>query len=92
MTTLTDQDVVKIAKRVAEANNVSFADVVTAPTMDSTGASAIEIKFVLTPGSSAAIMGKRSAMTISEVIRELADVGEERLPIVRYEEKVIVGS
>ncbi len=92
MAALTDQDVVKIAKQVAAANNVSFAEVLTAPTIDSTGASAIEIKFVLTPGSSAAIMGRPSALTVSDLIRELADKGEERLPIVRYEEKVAAGS
>jgi hypothetical protein len=92
MSTLTDQDVVKIAKRVAAANNVSFAEVLTAPTTDSTGASAIEIMFVLTPGSSGAIMGKPSALTVSDLIQELADKGEERLPIVRYEEKVAGGS
>jgi hypothetical protein len=84
--TLTDQEVVQIAKGIATANNVSFADVLTAPTVDSTGASAIEIKFMLNPGSSAAIMGERSALTVSQVIQQLADKGEQRFPIVRYEE------
>ena len=87
MSTLSDKDVVKIAKQIATSNNVSFADVRTTPVTDSTGAPAIEIKFVLTPGSSAAIMGERSALTVSQLIQELADKGEERFPIVRYEEK-----
>jgi len=50
MSTLSDQEVVKIAKGVAAANNVSVDQVLTAPAWDSTGASAIEIKYVLTPG------------------------------------------
>lgn len=86
MTTLANEDVVKIAEGVAVANNVHFADIVTTPATDSTGAAAIEIKYVLTPGSSAAIMGERSANTVSQLIQKLADAGEERSPIVRYEE------
>jgi hypothetical protein len=31
-------------------------------------------------------MGLPSALTTSQVIQRLADAGEERLPIVRYEE------
>jgi hypothetical protein len=87
MSTLTDQEVKKIAEGVAAANNVSVDHVLTAPAMDSTGASAIEIKFVLTPGSSASIMGERSALTVSQLVQQLADKGEERFPIVRCEEK-----
>jgi hypothetical protein len=86
MSTLTDKQVVKIARRVALANHLSLADVLTAPAVDSTGASAIEIRYVLTPGSSVAIMGERSALTVSQLIQQLADRGEERFPIVRYEE------
>jgi hypothetical protein len=85
---MTDQEVIQIARGVAKANNVSLVDVRTAPVMDSTGAAAIEVKFVLTPGSSADIMGERSALTVSQLIQELADKGEERFPIVRYEEQV----
>jgi hypothetical protein len=86
MSTLADEKVVEIAKQVATANNVSFADVRTAPAIDSTGAAAIEIKYVLTPGSSAAIMGEPSALTVSQLVQRLADAGEERFPIIRYEE------
>jgi hypothetical protein len=88
MSTLTDERVIEIAKSVATANNVSVAKVVTAPVIDSTGSEAIEIKIVLTPGSSGTIMGERSARTVSQVIKELADAGEGRFPIVRYEEQV----
>jgi hypothetical protein len=88
MSTLTDEKVIEIAKGVATANNVSFASVVTAPAIDSTGSEAIEIKIVLTPGSSDAIMGERSARTVSQLIQKLVDAGEGRFPIVRYEEQV----
>jgi hypothetical protein len=92
MSTLTDQEVVKIAKGVAAANNVSVDHILTAPATDSTGASAIEIKFVITAGSSSSIMGERSARTVSQLVQQLADKGEERFPIVRYEEKGAAGS
>lgn len=46
----------------------------------------MEIKFVLTPGSSAHIMGQRSANTIIQIMQKLADAGEDRFPIVQYEE------
>ena len=91
MTTLLDKDVIEIAKQVATANNVNFADVLTSPCTDSTGAAAIQIKFVLTPGSSASIMGANSALTVSQLVQQLADKGEERFPIVRYEERDAAG-
>ncbi|MBH5371364.1 hypothetical protein [Bradyrhizobium glycinis] len=92
MADLPDQELVRIAKSVASANGVSIADVQTAPAIDSTGHSAVEIKLVITQGSSTAIMGRPSARTVSELIRELADRGDDRLPIVRYEEVGVSGS
>jgi hypothetical protein len=88
MTTLTNEKIIEIAKDVATANNINFASVVTAPAIDSAGSEAVEIKFLLTPGSSQAIMGETSARTVSQLIQKLADVGEGRFPIVRYEEQV----
>jgi hypothetical protein len=88
MNTLPDKEVVEIAKKVGAANNVNFAEVLTVPTTDSTGAAAIQIMYVLTPGSSASIMGVQSSLAVSQLIQQLADKGEERFPIVRYEEKV----
>jgi hypothetical protein len=87
MSTLPDARVIEIAKSAAKANSVSFADVSLAPAIASTGLGAIEIKIVLPPGSSRSIFGERSARTVSEVIRRLADAGEERVPIVHYEEQ-----
>lgn len=84
---LTDDAIREIARKAAIANDVSFTGVTTAPAIDSAGAAAIEITISLTPGSSAAIMGPRSAGMVSEVIRQLADAGEDRFPIVRYIER-----
>ena len=88
MSTLADWEVIDIAKSVATANNVSVENVVLAPAIAFTGDPALEITLVLKPGSSRTIMGERSALTISQLIRDLADAGEERSPIVRYEEQV----
>lgn len=88
MNALTDEMVIEITKDIARANNVSFARVVTAPAIDSSGSEAIEVRIVLTPGSFNAIIGERSALTISQLIQKLADAGERRFPIVRYEEQV----
>jgi hypothetical protein len=87
MSELSDEKVKEIATKVATANSVSVASVQTSSTFDSNGSTAIEIKFVLTPGSTSAILGLPSALTTSQVIKQLADAGEERLPIVRYEEQ-----
>jgi hypothetical protein len=43
MTELTDERVKEIAKSVAHDNNVDLSDVKTSRTVDSTGASAIEV-------------------------------------------------
>src|SRR5262245_62401146 len=84
MTTLSKEDIIRITEAAATANNVSYETIRTAPAVDSTGSEAIEIRIVLTPGSSSAIIGERSARTVSQVIKEISDTGEERVPIVRY--------
>jgi hypothetical protein len=87
VTELTDERIKEIAKDVALGNKVSLAYVLTSRTIDSAGASAIEVKLVLTPGSTSAVVGMPSALTTSQLIQKLADAGEERLPIVRYDEE-----
>ncbi|WKA26879.1 hypothetical protein [Bradyrhizobium roseum] len=87
MSTLSDREIVQLTRTVAQANNIAVSNVSTSPTIDWAGNVAIEIKIVLSHGSSAAAMGQPSAMTVSDLIRQLADKGEERLPIVRYEEQ-----
>jgi hypothetical protein len=85
MNMLSDEKIIDIAKSVATANNITFTTITAAPTLDSTGSTAIEIRIVLTPGSSDQVVGLPSALTTSQVIQKLADEGEERFPIVRYE-------
>jgi hypothetical protein len=87
MSILPDERIIEITQKVAEANDVAYLDVTTAPVIDSAGAEAIEITIALTPGSSAA-MGERPAQAVSALIRELADAGENRFPIVRFEGKL----
>ena len=89
---MTDEEVKEIAKEVASLNNVSVETVQTSLIVDSEGVPTREIKLVITPGSTSAVMGLPSALTTSELIRRFADAGEE-LPIVRYEEgRVTSGS
>jgi len=89
MDTLADDKIIRIAKDVANATLLSsdVADVLAAPTLDSTGAEAIEITIVLNPGSLAAIAGPRSARAVTETMRELAEAGEKRFPIMRFATK-----
>jgi hypothetical protein len=89
MDTLADDKIIKIAKEVANAtlSSSNVADVLAAPTLDSTEAEAIEIMIVLNPGSLAAIVGPRSARAVSEMMRQLADAGEKRFAIVRFATK-----
>jgi hypothetical protein len=81
MSEVPDDTVKKIAAEVAKANSVQRLE---RPDQQhgSSGSLGIEVKLVLTPGSSAAIMDLPSALTTSQVIQRLADA-EERLPIVR---------
>jgi hypothetical protein len=92
MSELTDEKVKEIATKVATMNSVSVASVQTSSTFDSNGSTAIEIKFVLTPGSTSAILGLPSALTTSQVIKQLADAGEERLRIRRLRMSNVVHS
>jgi hypothetical protein len=89
---LSDDEVKEIAKEVALSNKVSVATVQTSRIVDSEGVPTREIKLVLTPGTTSAVLGLPSALTTSQLMRRMADAGEE-LPIVRYEEwRVTSGS
>jgi hypothetical protein len=88
MTELTDEEVKKIAQGIAHDNHVDLRDVQTSRTVDSTGASAIEVKLVVPlHATSTGLAGASSAITTSRLIKALADAGEERLPIIRYDEE-----
>jgi hypothetical protein len=87
MPTLPDDKIKEIATGVAFSNSMAVLSVQTSATIDSDGVPAVEIKFELTPGSTSAVVGLPSALTTSQLIQKLADEGEERLPIVRFEDR-----
>jgi hypothetical protein len=58
----------------------------TTATLDSTGLPAVEVIVSLVPGASFDFFRDgRSSQMVSEIIRQVADKGEERLPIVHFE-------
>jgi hypothetical protein len=87
MTTLRDDEIIKIAMDAAKANNVPITGVSTSTTVDATGASTLKILVQLPVGSTVSVSGLPSATTTSQVIQTLVDKGEERLPLVVFEEK-----
>ena len=87
MTTLRDDEIIKIATDAAKANNIPITGVSTSTTVDATGVSTLKISVQLPVGSTASVSGLPSATTTSQVIKTLVDNGEERLPLVIFEEK-----
>ena len=86
MTTLKNEEIVRIAEQEAAANDIPIQAVSTTATLDSFGLPAIEVTISLVPGASFDFFNDgRSSHVISEVIRKVADKGEERLPIVHFE-------
>jgi hypothetical protein len=81
MSVLTDDQVKTIAKNAARAHGVRVMDVVLAPTIGSTGEPALDIKYILPPG---AAITPNSSATVSQVIMEMADANDDRIPIVHY--------
>ena len=81
MSTLTDEQVKEIARNAANAHGVPVKDIVLAPTIGSTGDPALEIKYILPPGFS---LTASSSAAVSQVIMEMADADDRRIPIVRY--------
>jgi hypothetical protein len=86
MTTLKDEEIQAIAKKVAEANNVPTQAISTTTTLDSSGLPAVNVTFSIAAGTSFDFLKDgRSAATVIGVIRSVTDAGEERLPIVHFE-------
>jgi hypothetical protein len=87
MTTLPDEEIRTIAKDVATANAIPVQDVSTAPIFDSDGKLAVEVTITIPPEQVSSILGEPYYRTITGIIREVADKGEERFPLVRIREK-----
>ena len=81
MSVLTDDQVKIIAQKAAREHGVPVKDIALAPAIGSTGDPALEIKFILQPGS---VITSSSSATVSQVIMEMADANDGRIPIVRY--------
>ena len=81
MSVLTDDEVKTIAQRAAREHGVEVTDVVLVPTIASTGVPAIDIKYILPAGS---VITTSSSATVSQVIMEMADANDDRIPIVHY--------
>ena len=88
MSTLDNTKIAQIAQNIATANLTtgSVKTVTTSPTTDSEGRDAVLIRIVLTPGSSEAIPGDATLDTLTEIQKSLQKEGEERFPIIEYEE------
>jgi hypothetical protein len=88
MNTLSDDQIVEIAKQVAAANLTSGIWTGTIgrpiPITDSLGRDALSITIVLTPGSSSKVTGDMAVNTVFDLNQRLQTAGEERFSIVRY--------
>ncbi len=87
MTTLRDEEIQTIAKDVALANAVPVQEVSTAPIFDSEGKPAVEVTITILPEQVPSILGEPYYRTVTGIIREVADKGDDRLPLVRIREK-----
>jgi hypothetical protein len=93
MTTLKNEEIVQIAKDIVAANNIPAQSVSTAPALDMTGLPAVEVIISLVPGASFDFFEDgRSSHVVSEIIREVEERGEERLPVVHFERARASGS
>lgn len=87
MTTLPDEEIRTIAKDVALTNAIPVEEVSTAPFFDSEGKVAVEVTILMPPGHISPTWGERYMLTVTGIMSELADKGEERFPLVRIGEK-----
>ena len=85
---LDNTKIAQIAQHIATANFTagSVKTVSSSPTVDSEGKEALLITIVLTPGSSSTIQGGAALNTLTEIQKKLQSQGEERFPIIEYDE------
>lgn len=85
MGTIDKGEIDDIAKRVAtEHLGVKVSGAVSSSTVDSMGRDALEVKIVLTPGSTQSVTGVIATTTVFALNQALLKAGEERFPIVRW--------
>jgi hypothetical protein len=86
MKTIKNEEIARIAEEEAAANNIPVQAVTTTATLDITGLPAIQVTISLVPGASFDFFRDgRSSHVVSEIIRKVADEGEERFPVVHFE-------
>jgi hypothetical protein len=86
---LTDKEILEIWTSVAARNDIDWLGLKTASLVDSMGQPTVDIAISITPGSSSAYIGGASSRAISQMIKALADAGEQRLPIVRLGARIV---
>jgi hypothetical protein len=88
MATLSDDQIIEIAKEAAAANLASgiWSGAIRNPVsiIDSLGRDGLSITIVLTPGSSSKVTGDMAVNTVFDLNQRLQRAGEDRFSIVRY--------
>jgi hypothetical protein len=75
---MSNDDIVQIAKEIAADNGVDLRTAVVLPGF--LGDETLEISLMLAETA----LGRSTAMTTSQIVRRLADSGDDRRPIVRF--------
>jgi hypothetical protein len=88
MATLSDDQIIEIAKEAAAANLASgiWSGAIRNPVsiIDSLGRDGLSITIVLTPGSSSKVTGDMAVTLVFDLNQRLQRAGEDRFSIVRY--------
>jgi hypothetical protein len=85
--TLSDEQIKTIVTEVAMANGIPTQGVSTSTIMDSSGQKALKVVISIPASASLLIVGASSSSTVVTLTHRLADAGEDRFPIVQFEEK-----
>jgi hypothetical protein len=81
---LEESEISTIARSVAMKNGTSVVDVITSPTVSSTGDAALSIRIVIAAGSTGTISGSAALDTHAQLRQRLNAKGEDRFPIIEY--------
>jgi hypothetical protein len=86
MTDLKESEIIRIARRIADANlsSSTISSVHSEPMIGSEGQEMLRIRIILTPGSTDTIKGDAALNTLVEIRNVLQGKGEERFPVVEY--------
>jgi hypothetical protein len=86
MTTLDDEAIVEIARKVAVEVDLPASGISTSAALDSFGDPAVNVTYSIAPDASFTFFRDgRSARAVNRVIQEVFGTGEDRLAIVHFE-------